>query len=90
MENWRTAERVVDARLIEPDVRHELILQIFRNLSPDGGFQVLNDHDPKPLQDQFEARFADRFSWTYLEEGPEVWWVRIGRACPHNGNGNRA
>lgn len=39
----------------------------------------LNDHDPKPLYYQFEAEHAGQFTWEYLEQGPEVWRVRIGR-----------
>jgi len=40
----------------------------------------VNDHDPKPLRYQFEAEHRDAFTWDYLERGPRVWRVRIGRA----------
>jgi uncharacterized protein (DUF2249 family) len=40
---------------------------------------LVNDHDPKPLRYQFEAEHAGEFTWEYLESGPEVWRVRIGR-----------
>jgi len=40
---------------------------------------LVNDHDPKPLYYQFAAEYPDRFTWDYLEAGPEVWKVRIGR-----------
>jgi uncharacterized protein (DUF2249 family) len=40
---------------------------------------LVNDHDPRPLRYQFEAEHAGRYSWDYLEAGPEVWRVRIGR-----------
>ena len=40
---------------------------------------LVNDHDPKPLRYQFEAEHAGQFTWEYLESGPEVWRVRIGR-----------
>jgi len=43
------------------------------------GFVLVNDHDPKPLRYQFEAEHADDFTWDYLEQGPEVWRVRIGK-----------
>ncbi|MEZ5160013.1 MAG: DUF2249 domain-containing protein [Marmoricola sp.] len=42
---------------------------------------MVNDHDPKPLWYQFSAEYPDRFTWDYLESGPDVWRVRIGR--PH-------
>jgi len=40
---------------------------------------LVNDHDPKPLWYQFEAEYAGAFAWDYLEQGPEVWRVRVGR-----------
>jgi uncharacterized protein (DUF2249 family) len=40
---------------------------------------IINDHDPKPLRYQLAAERADQFVWTYEEEGPEVWRVRIDR-----------
>jgi uncharacterized protein (DUF2249 family) len=38
---------------------------------------LVNDHDPKPLRYQFEARHVGTSD--YLESGPKVWRVRIGR-----------
>ncbi|GGV00404.1 hypothetical protein GCM10010182_17060 [Actinomadura cremea] len=31
-------------------------------------------------RNQFAAEHSGRFTWDYLESGPEVWRVRIGRA----------
>jgi uncharacterized protein (DUF2249 family) len=45
------------------------------------GFVLVNDHDSKPLYYQFAAEHEGQFSWGYLEQGPEVWRVRIGRAA---------
>ena len=42
-------------------------------------FTLVNDHDPKPLYYQLEAKYPKQFSWTYLERGPEVWRVKIGK-----------
>lgn len=45
-------------------------------------FIIINDHDPKPLGYQMTAMHGeDRFSWEYLEKGPEVWKVRIGKTA---------
>ena len=52
----------------------------YRDLAPGAGFVLVNDHDPKPLRYQFEAEHAGQFTWQYLDSGPEVWRVRIGRA----------
>ena len=40
---------------------------------------LINDHDPKPLYYQFQAQQLGQVAWEYVEQGPEVWRVRIGR-----------
>ena len=75
--NSSPSERIVDVRKIEPRFRHQIITQLFENLMPEFALQLIADHAPKPLRHQFEIRYGDRFRWTYLEEGPEVWRVRI-------------
>jgi uncharacterized protein (DUF2249 family) len=60
-------------------VRHELIFETFGTLEVGTAFVLVNDHDPKPLYYQLAAENAGQFTWEYLEEGPEVWRVRIGR-----------
>jgi uncharacterized protein (DUF2249 family) len=62
--------------------RHEMIFDAYGQLSIGSGVVVVNDHDPKPLHGQFAAKHPDEFTWDYLERGPEVWRVRIGRAVP--------
>ena len=42
----------------------------------------VNDHDPKLLCHQLAAENPGEFTWGYVEEGPEVWRVRIGRIAP--------
>jgi hypothetical protein len=41
--------------------------------------RLVDDHDPKRLHGQFEAEHESSFTWEYLEQGPEVWRIRIGR-----------
>lgn len=69
----------MEVRHLIPADRHTLIIDAFNKLSPKQGFVLVNDHDPKPLYYQFAFEYADRFTWDPLEEGPEVWRVRIGR-----------
>lgn len=69
----------LDVRNDVPQRRHELILQNYHDLESGKGFELINDHDPKPLWYQFDAEFTGQFTWDYLEEGPEVWRVRIGK-----------
>jgi uncharacterized protein (DUF2249 family) len=81
------AETMLDVRRIVPARRHSLIFETFDALKPGQAFVLVNDHDPKPLYYQFSAERVGDFRWEYLEQGPEVWRVRIGRtaaSCGHH------
>lgn len=69
----------LDVRTLAPARRHAVIFSTFEALGPGQAFVLVNDHDPKPLYYQFQAEQPGKFTWTYLEQGPEVWRVRIGR-----------
>lgn len=68
---------VVDVRQTPPAQRHPMIFGTFENLSAGQSFELVNDHDPKPLYYQFQAELTGTFEWEYLERGPETWRVRI-------------
>jgi len=70
---------IIDVREIPPRERHPQIFDRYAALRPGEGFELRNDHDPKPLRYQFEAEHPGAFTWEYLEEGPETWRVIIGR-----------
>ncbi len=72
-------EPELDAQALDPSVRHSQIAGVFESLRAGTAFILVNSHDPKPLQYQFEARYAGEFTWDYIESGPEVWKIRIGR-----------
>jgi uncharacterized protein (DUF2249 family) len=76
-----TDTTTLDVRTEPPARRHTLIFDTFDQLAAGHGFELVNDHDPKPLYYQLEAEQTGRFSWEYLEQGPEVWRVRIGRTA---------
>jgi uncharacterized protein (DUF2249 family) len=71
----------IDVRTEPPVRRHELIFSSFDNLPTGEAFVLVNDHDPKPLYYQLEAEQTGKFTWEYLEEGPEAWRVKIGRTA---------
>ena len=73
------APNEIDVRSLVPMQRHQKIFQLVDELALGGKFVLINDHDPKPLYYQLEAEHPRQFSWTYLERGPEVWRVEIGR-----------
>ncbi len=74
-------EQILDVRSEPPVRRHSLIFDTYEQLSPGSAFVLVNDHDPKPLYYQFAAEHEGEFSWDYLEEGPQVWRVKIGRVA---------
>jgi uncharacterized protein (DUF2249 family) len=77
----QSVRATIDVREIPPRERHPLIFNTFGGLAAGEALLLVNDHDPKPLYYQFQAEHANRFSWEYLEEGPEVWKVRIARVA---------
>ena len=70
---------ILDVRTLVPAERHRRIFATYEGLAAGEKFVLVNDHDPKPLYYQFDAEHHGQFSWRYLEQGPEVWRVEIGR-----------
>jgi regulator of cell morphogenesis and NO signaling len=68
---------VLNVTLIEPRLKHPAIFKHFDALKEGEAFQILNDHDPKPLYYQMLGERGNIFSWTYLEQGPQWWRVQI-------------
>ena len=67
----------LDIRNLPPAHRYEKLLTTFKNLAPAESFEFVNDHDPKPVYFQFCSIFGDVVDWEYLEEGPEVWKIKV-------------
>lgn len=72
-------DRLLEVRHLPPAERHRLIFQTYFALAAGETFALVNDHDPKPLYYQLAAENPGAFTWEPLEEGPEVWRVRIGK-----------
>lgn len=71
--------KTLDVREIPPRYRHPQIFELFDALSSGESFILINDHAPRPLYYQFLHERKDQFTWDYLEEGPDIWSVQIGR-----------
>lgn len=69
----------IDAREYLPKDKHRIIFETFESLEPGTKMELINDHNPKPLFYQFKIERAGTFTWEYIEEGPEVWRVAIGK-----------
>ncbi len=68
---------VLNVTLIEPRLKHPTIFKHFDALAGGQAFQILNDHDPKPLYYQLLGERGNIFSWSYIEQGPQWWRVEI-------------
>ncbi|HEX7055877.1 MAG TPA: DUF2249 domain-containing protein [Bacilli bacterium] len=62
-----------------PHLKHKVIFETFSGLQAGEAMEIINDHDPRPLKFQFEDQYPDHFTWEYLEKGPEVFRIKIGR-----------
>lgn len=71
---------MLEVRHLPPVQRHQVIFERFNALPVGKSFVLVNDHDPKPVYYQLSAEYVGQLVWQYLEEGPEVWRVRVGKA----------
>ncbi|CAG1065333.1 Iron-sulfur cluster repair protein YtfE [uncultured bacterium] len=71
--------KILDVREMVPKDRHSKIFETFNALDPGTSFVLVNDHEPKPLLYQFQAEHDGEFDWWPLEQGPQVWRVRISK-----------
>ncbi len=74
-------EHTLDVRSTPPAQRHPLIFGTFEELAAGAAFVLVNDHDPKPLYYQFAAERPGEYTRDYLEQGPDIWRVRIGKTA---------
>lgn len=69
----------MDIRTLPPVKRHQVLLDLFRNLPAGESFEFINDHDPKPLYYSFRAMFGDAVGWEYLQKDPGEWKIRVAK-----------
>lgn len=74
------APSIIDVRAIVPNERHDRIFSSFNALPQGAALELINDHDPAPLHRQFKSSLHGLFTWDYLEQGPDLWRVRLGKA----------
>ncbi len=72
--------RKIEVTKLAPTQRHDVIIQAYLDLKPGEAYEIVVDHDPKPLYYQFQFEHEGRFTWEYLENGPTTWRVRIGKS----------
>lgn len=71
----------IDVREVPRTQRHPLIFAKFDALAVGASLRLLNDHDPVPLNRQFEEMRPGQFTWDYIERGPSIFRIRIRRVA---------
>lgn len=72
-------EKIYDARAIPCETKQAQVFSRAKNLTSGDFFVLVNGHNPMPLRYLLESAFPGQFSWDYVEKGPELFAVRIGR-----------
>ncbi len=70
---------MLDVRQIPHAIRHATIFGALGAIAPGFSIDLVADHNPLPLLAQLEQKSPGDFAVTYLEEGPEVWKLRLAR-----------
>lgn len=76
----------LDLRRIEPDERRLAVFDTFDTLAPGEALILIHAHPSKPLFYLFLAASPGGFTWDYLEQGPSVWRIRIGKTGKQAGH----
>lgn len=73
----------VDTRLDVRDIphaqRHARVLAAISELPADGALVLIAPHAPLPLLSEIDRRFPGQIDTQWLQEGPQVWQVRLHR-----------
>lgn len=72
------ASTILDVRPVAPKDRFEAIMGAYDELPCGGTLHLTVDHDPMCMYYTLKStRGDDAFHFEYLENGPEVWRVRV-------------
>lgn len=69
----------LDARAIPHAIRHGAVIGAFSQVRPGGAMVLAAPHNPLPLLKQLAGVEGDALEVSYLEEGPDVWRLRLDR-----------
>ena len=74
-----TAMIVVDAGTVDPRERHSMVFDAFARLAPGRALELVSDHNPERLLEEFAAEFRDGFWWHGKQGRPDLWRLLIGK-----------
>ncbi len=68
----------LDVRPVAPKDRYDRIIGAYEALAVGSELELTVDHDPTCMYYTLRAtRGDDAFAFDYLEQGPEIWRVRV-------------
>jgi regulator of cell morphogenesis and NO signaling len=71
---------VLNVPSLAPAQKHPAVFKTFDSLKEGASFILQNDHDPIPLFYEMKAELGDTFIWEKLENGPEIWRVKLTKS----------
>ncbi len=71
----------LDARTLSPSIRRDTLVAAVLGLSPGEQLVIASDHDPARLHGVITEQLDGPPDWTYLQSGPDLWRVRVGRGA---------
>ena len=71
----------LDVRSLRKPDKHPAIFAAYAALDVGESFVLVNNHNPLHLRDEFEVEHPDGHSWEYIDEGRDVWRIRIGKVA---------
>jgi uncharacterized protein (DUF2249 family) len=69
----------LDVRSLPHGERHTGVLAAVDALPGDGALVLIAPHAPRPLLAEIDARYPGQIDTQWLQEGPEVWQIRLHR-----------
>jgi uncharacterized protein (DUF2249 family) len=69
----------LDVRDLPHGQRHARVLAALDGLADDAGLVLVAPHAPLPLLAEIDARYGGRVAAEWLQEGPDVWQIRLHR-----------
>ena len=70
-----TAE--IDVRTLPRSQRHRTVFDAYEKLAVDEALVLVNDHEPKGLQEEFERELAGAYNWEPVTTTEDAYRVRI-------------
>ncbi|WP_213454704.1 DUF2249 domain-containing protein [Rhizomonospora bruguierae] len=69
----------IDVRSLPHGERHARVLAALDSLAADAALVLVAPHAPRPLLAEIDARYQGQIDTQWLQEGPDVWQIRLHR-----------